>query len=78
MSGRQHDMEGTVVSESHVANDLGFSSAEDFRAWWAAGAPTGQCSNGRCWRPAFWPNLDKPCKYCGSKIRIDVKGEKNP
>ena len=78
MSDRIKDMEGTVVSEGEAATGLGFASVDDFRAWNAAGSPTGRCSNTACWRPAFWPDLDKPCKYCGSKIRIDVKGEKNP
>lgn len=71
-------LEGEIVPESEVASDLGFSSVEDFRKWCDEGSPTGRCSNGYCWRPAFWPNLDKPCKYCGSPIRIDVPGERNP
>jgi hypothetical protein len=71
------DLEGVPVSEAEVANGLGFKSLEDFRAWTDAGSPTGRCSNGHCWRPAFWPDLDKPCKYCGSPIRIDVPGQRN-
>jgi len=78
MSGKQHDLDGVVVPESEVASDLGFKSLEDFRAWTAAGSPTGRCSNGHCWRPAFWPDLEKPCSYCGSPIRIDKPGEPNP
>lgn len=72
------DIEGVVVPESSVATDLGFKSVEDFRAWMDAGSPTGRCSNERCWRPAFWPDLDKPCRYCGSPIRLDKKLEPNP
>ena len=67
-----------LVSEDEVAADLGFASLSEFRAWSDAGMPTGRCSNKACWRPAFFPNLDKPCKYCGSSIRTDVKGEHNP
>ena len=77
MSGRQHDLVGREISEGEAASDLGFASAEDFRTWMDAGAPTGRCSNGACWRPAFWPSLEKPCKYCGSAIRVDKKGERN-
>lgn len=67
------DYLGTPVSREEVASDLGFSSMEDFRAWEQAGHPTGRCSNKQCWRPAFWPNLAKPCKHCGSAIDIDKK-----
>jgi len=75
---RGGDIEGKIVSEAEVAGDLGFKSLADFQAWNAAGSPTGQCSNEHCWRPAFWPDLEKPCKYCGSPIKIDKKGERNP
>ena len=75
---RGGDLKGVEVSEEEVSSDLGFKSVEDFRAWIDSGGPTGRCSNGQCWRPAFWPDLDKPCKYCGSSIRIDKPGEKNP
>ena len=64
------DWEGTVISEEQAAIMLGFKSVEDFRAWNAAGSPTGRCSDPYCWRPAFWPNLDKPCEYCGSSIDV--------
>jgi hypothetical protein len=74
VSGRQHDWEGTPVSEERVAESLGFKSVEDFRAWEAAGSPSGRCSNPHCWRPAFWPNLEKPCPHCGAAIKIDTKG----
>ncbi len=66
------DLRGEVVSEEYVSNDLGFRSVDDFRAWIAAGGPTGRCSNGQCWRPAFWPDLDKPCPHCGSPIAVDA------
>lgn len=75
---RAGDIEGVVVPESEVAADLGFKSIEDFKAWTAAGSPTGRCSNERCWRPAFWPDLKKPCQHCGRPIRIDVPGQNNP
>ena len=68
-------MVGKVVPEAEVAVGLGFKSSVDFRAWMDAGSPTGRCSNKQCWRPAFWPDLDKPCKYCGSGIEVD-KGKK--
>lgn len=71
MSDRVKDMVGRPVSEAEAAEGLGFKSVEDFRAWTAAGSPTGRCSNGHCWRPAFWPDLDKPCKHCGSAITVD-------
>ena len=67
------DFFGTVVSEAEVAENLGFNSVEDFRAWKAAGSPRGRCSNPHCWNPALWPDLDKPCRYCGSKIDTDPK-----
>lgn len=70
---RCDDIHGQVVSESEVADDLGFKSVEDFRAWMAVGGPTGRCSNPYCWRPAFWPDLEKSCKHCGSVITIDKK-----
>lgn len=69
-------MEGVPVSEEYVSAQLGFKSVEELRQWNAAGSPTGRCSNGHCWRPAFWPDLDKPCKYCGSPIDIDKKGSR--
>jgi hypothetical protein len=72
------DYEGRVVSEAEAAEGLGFASVEDFRAWTAAGSPTGRCSNERCWRPAFWSDLEAPCKHCGSPIRVDVPGGANP
>lgn len=78
MSDRVKDMVGTVVPEAEVATDLGFASLADFKAWEAAGSPSGRCSNGQCWRPAFWPHLNEPCKHCGSTIRIDIPGEANP
>lgn len=71
---RGGDIEGKIVPESEVANGLGFKSVEDFRAWMDVGGPTGRCSNPNCWRPAFWPDLEKPCKYCGSSITIEKKG----
>lgn len=70
-------MEGVPVTEAEVSKGLGFSSIEEFRAWAAAGHPTGRCSNEHCYRPAFWPDLDKPCKYCGNPIKIDKGGESN-
>lgn len=73
MSHGGHDLVGKIVPESEVAADLGFKDLEDFRAWNAAGSPTGRCGNTACYRPAFWPNLDKPCKYCGAKIALDEK-----
>lgn len=78
MSQRHKEkIEGVPVPESAVSSDLGFRSVEDFRQWLAEGGPTGRCSNKRCWRPAFWPDLEKPCKHCGSPIDIDKRGE-NP
>lgn len=72
MSDRIKDMEGTPVSEEEVAKEFGYT-LEQFRQWTAEGGPTGRCSNGDCWRPAFWPNLDKPCQYCGSPIKLDKR-----
>ena len=69
------DFEGTVVSEEEVATDLGFESVENFRTWVNEGSPTGRCSNDHCYRPAFWPDLDKPCKYCGSPVNKDKKND---
>jgi hypothetical protein len=77
VSDRIKDMVGRVVSDDEVASGLGFKSVEDFRAWWAAGSPSGRCSNPHCWRPAFWPDLEKPCRHCGSPIEVDVPGERN-
>jgi len=68
---RAGDMTGVIVEPKEVAKDLGFESLEQFQAWQAAGHPTGRCSNKRCWRPAFYPNLDKPCAHCGSLIEVD-------
>ena len=62
-----------MVSEAEAAGGLGFASVEEFRQWEEAGSPTGRCSNGHCWRPAFFPNLEKPCEHCGSRIDIDKK-----
>jgi hypothetical protein len=33
MSGHQHDLTGTPVSEEHVASELGFSSVHELRRW---------------------------------------------
>lgn len=70
-------MHGTPVSHGEVAEGLGFSSVEEFRAWLAAGSPTGECSNDYCARPAFYPHLDQPCKYCGSPIKLDKPVQKS-
>lgn len=69
---RGGNINGKVVADSEVASDLGFGSAENMQKWFDEGAPTGECSNTRCCRPAFWPNLKQPCKYCGSEIKIDL------
>lgn len=63
---------GVPVPASEVASDLGFGSAENMQKWFDEGAPTGQCSNKACARPAFWPGLKEPCKYCGSEIEVDL------
>lgn len=70
MSGHS-EFEGVEVSESEAATGLGFVSVDDFRAWSAAGSPTGRCTNEWCWSPAFWPDLEKPCPHCGSPIKIE-------
>ncbi len=62
---------GEVVSSVQVASDLGFKSAEDMQKWFDEGGPTGECSNTRCGRPAFWPDLKSPCKVCGCEIKVD-------
>ncbi len=69
---READLEGRVVSEEETARHLGFGSVEEFRSWKAAGSPTGRCSNESCWRPASWPDLDKPCTHCGYPITVDA------
>jgi len=67
------DHEGKPVSEAQVADVLGFASVEHFRAWQLAGSPIGRCSNDACWLPASWPDLEKPCPWCGAPIKIDVE-----
>ena len=69
------DMQGRVVSKAEAAEGLGFKSVDDFQAWLDAGSPTGRCSNEYCWRPAFWPDLEKPCGYCGSPIKVDKRSD---
>lgn len=66
------NINGEVVPASEVASDLGLGSAEDMQKWFEEGAPTGCCSNAACGWPASWPELEKPCKKCGSKIAIDI------
>lgn len=73
MTGGRQDIHGTVVSDAEVASDLGFISVEDFRLFMAVDGPVGRCSDPYCWRPAFWPDLRKPCKYCGSPIKLDER-----
>jgi len=67
------DLVGKVVPEEEVAADLGFASLEQFKEWQKAGHPTGRCSNPHCYRPAFFPHLQEPCKYCGSPVTIHMK-----
>lgn len=58
------------MDELQTARNLGFESVEEFRAWIAAGAPTGRCSNENCYQLAFWPELEKPCIHCGYPINV--------
>jgi hypothetical protein len=70
------DLEGVPVPEEEVATGLGFASAQDFRAWTAAGRPSGRCADDRCYWPALWPNLGR-CVKCGGPVRLDKPGEAN-
>jgi len=65
------NINGEIVPPAEVASDLGFGSAADMEKWFDEGGPTGQCSNRGCARPAFWPELEKPCKFCGCEIKVD-------
>ena len=57
------------------ARALRFDSVEEFKEWLKIGRPVGVC--GDCVRPAFWPNLEQPCKNCGGTIKIYKKETEN-
>ena len=69
---KQIDVIGQPTSEEEVAKDLGFASVIEYRAWHAAGSPTGRCSNPDCMRTALWPGMTR-CKYCGSTVVVNLK-----